>query len=77
MIERIWKNRAAMVPSFTVRLNGAFVQWSPAGCPGKLNSPRRVKIQTGCKSNSSELMKYACYVEVPAAITSLLFEYVY
>lgn len=42
---------------FTVGLNGAFVQQSPAGCPGKLNSPHRVKIQTGCKSNSSELMK--------------------
>lgn len=62
---------------FTVGLNGAFVQQSPAGCPGKLNSLRRVKIQTGCKSNSSELMKYACYLEVPTAITSLQFESVY
>lgn len=37
----------------TVDLNGAFVQQSPAGRPGTLNSLCRAKIQTGCKSNSS------------------------
>lgn len=31
MTERIWKNRAVMVCHFTVGLNGAFVQQSPAG----------------------------------------------
>lgn len=62
---------------FTVGMNCVFVQQSPAGCLGKCNSPRRVKIQTGCKSDSLELMKYAFYVVVATSLAFLQFGTLY